>query len=242
VRPVRKLGLGIARYWPWPVAVRIKNGRRMFVDLRSAVSRGIFVKGEFDPVVFEPLHGVLRQGGTFLDVGANVGFYSMLALDAVGLDGAVHAFEMDERPRRCLRKTIAQERISNLSLHEFAVGNRNGNIGVAMQEDCGNSSVVDTGGQRQIAMQKLDTWWHESGVKKIQAIKLDIEGAELPALQGAEELLRAERPLIVCEVEEELQKRFGYGPKQLLDQFAGLGYRVEPLVGTWSATVVAIPA
>lgn len=241
-RHFRKLGLAVARHWPWPVGVRISNGRRMYVDLRSGVSRGIFAKGEFDPKVFEPFSGVLRPGGTFLDVGANVGFYSMLALDSVGASGAVHAFEMDERPRKCLRKTIGHERIPNLSLHEFAVGNRDGTIGVAMHEDSGNSGMVETGGQRQIAMRKLDTWWHESGAKTIQGLKLDIEGAELLALQGAEELLRAERPLIVCEADEELQRRFGYGSKQLLDQLAALQYRVEPLAGTWSPTVVAYPA
>src|SRR3954471_9092588 len=92
--PLRKLGLAVSRYWPWPVAVRIKTGRRMFVDLRSGVSRGIFAKGEFDPKVFEPLRSALTPGGTFLDVGANVGFYSMLALDAVGATGAIHAFEI----------------------------------------------------------------------------------------------------------------------------------------------------
>lgn len=213
----------------------------MYVDLRSGVSRGIYAKGEFDPKVFEPICSALRAGGTFLDVGANVGFYSMLALDAVGSSGAVHAFEMDERPRRCLRKTIAHEGISNLFLHECAVGNQDGSIGVAMHEDSGNSGVVETGGQRQIAMRKLDTWWHESGTRNIRAIKMDIEGAELLALQGAEEMLRAERPVMVCEADEELQARFGYGQKQLLDCLAGLSYRAEPLAGTWSPTIVAFP-
>lgn len=240
--PVRKLGLAVARHWPWPVAVRIKSGRRMFVDLRSGVSRGIFAKGEFDPKVFEPFRGALKPGGTFLDVGANVGFYSMLALDVVGESGAIHAFEIDERPLRCLRKTISRERLGNLQLHETAVGHRDGTVGLNMREDSGNSGVVEAGGARQVKMTKLDTWWRAAGVKNIQAMKLDIEGAELLALQGAAEMLRAERPLIVCEADEELQKQFGYGPKQLLDQFAALQYRVEPLAGTWSPTVVAIPA
>ena len=213
----------------------------MFVDLRSGVSRGIFAKGEFDPKVFGPLRDALRPGGTFLDVGSNVGFYSMLALDAVGATGAIHAFEIDERPLRCLRKTIAHEGLDNMQLHETAVGHRDGLIGLNPHEDSGNSGVVETGGERQVKMTKLDTWWRGSGAKNIQAIKLDIEGAELLALQGAEELLRAERPLLVCESDEDLQTRFGYGQKQLLDCLAGLRYRVEPVVGTWSPTVVAFP-
>src|SRR6185503_17489568 len=80
LRPFRKLGLEVAKHWPWPVEATIVNGRRMFVDLRSAVGRGIFATGKFDPEVFEPLRNVLKLGGTFLDVGANVGYYSMLAL------------------------------------------------------------------------------------------------------------------------------------------------------------------
>src|SRR4051812_2980869 len=101
LRSFRKLGLMVAEYWPWPVEVTIVNGRRMFVDLRSAVGRGIFATKTFDPEIFEPLRGALKPGGTFLDVGANVGFYSMLALDAVGESGAIHAFEIDRRPLRC---------------------------------------------------------------------------------------------------------------------------------------------
>ena len=239
--PARKVGLAVARRWPWPVAVRIKTGQRMFVDLRSGVSRGIFAKGEFDPRVFEPLRDALKPGGVFLDVGANVGFYSMLALDVVGASGAVYAFEIDERPLRCLRKTISREGLRNFHLHETAVGDRDGEVGWNMREDSGNSGVVETGGERQVKMTKLNTWWRGTGVKTIQAMKLDIEGAELLALRGAAELLRAERPVLVCEADEELQKRFGYGPKQLLDQFAALQYRVEPLAGTWSPTVVAFP-
>jgi FkbM family methyltransferase len=239
--PLRKLGLAASRHWPWPVSVRIKAGRRMFVDLRSGVSRGIFAKGEFDPNVFEPLRSALKPGGTFLDVGSNVGFYSILAVDIVGVTGAIHAFEVDERPLRCLRKTIAHEQLGNFHLHEMAVGHRDGEVGLEMREDSGNSGVVESGGGRQVKMTKLDTWWRATGAKNIQAIKLDIEGAELLALQGAREMLRAERPLLVCEADEALQKRFDYGPRQLVDEFATLGYRVESLAGTWSPTVVAVP-
>lgn len=106
LRPLRKIGLSVAQHWPWPVEATIVNGRKMLVDLRSAVGRGIFATGQFDPAVFEPLRAALKPGGTFLDVGANVGYYSMLALDLVGAQGAIHAFEIDERPLRCLRGTV----------------------------------------------------------------------------------------------------------------------------------------
>lgn len=239
--PVRRAGLELARRWPWPVRTRIATGRRMYVDLRSAVSRGIFVKGEFDPMVFQPIRAALSDGGTFLDVGSNVGFYSMLALDVVGPSGSVHAFEIDARPLRCLRRTIASEQLTNLHVHAVAVGDRDGKVGVHMDADSGLTGVVQSASAPQVMMTTLDAWWRASGASRIQAIKMDIEGAEWLALRGAADLLRAERPLIVCESDETLQQRFGHGPAQLQEYLAGLGYRIDPLAGAWSETIVATP-
>ena len=240
MRPFRKFGLAAARHWPWPVRAKLTNGRRMFVDLRSAIGRGLFMKGEFDPAVFGPLRDALKPGGSFLDVGSNVGFYSMLALDVVGDTGAVHAFEIDERPLRCLRKTVQTENIRNLFLHEAAVGQSDGNTQIAMRADSGHTSMVNDGGQRQVKLVALDTWWRNTGVRSIQAIKIDIEGAELLALKGAVGLLREERPVLVCETEPEWQARFGYDQKDLLKFLEGLGYRVNSLAGALSPTVVAV--
>ena len=114
LRPVRRLLRPVAERWPWPVAVRLRDGRVMYVDLRSAIGRGILATGEFDPGVFVPFRGMLRAGHTFLDVGANVGYYSMLASAIVGGAGAVHAFEIDPRPLRCLRR-IADDLLDRLA-------------------------------------------------------------------------------------------------------------------------------
>src|ERR1700738_5361349 len=87
LRPLRKAGLVAAKYWPWPGNATLTNGRHMYVDLRSPLGRGIYMKGEFDPNVSRPFRHLLRQGDTFLDVGANPAYYSMLALDPPGPAG-----------------------------------------------------------------------------------------------------------------------------------------------------------
>src|ERR1041385_1704182 len=107
--PVRRVGLAVSRHWPWPVKVKLRGGNWMYVDIRSRVGRRLYVKGEFDPEVFTPIRAALKPGGTFLDVGCNAGYYSMLALEVVGPTGAIHAFDVDERARRCLRKTIEKQ-------------------------------------------------------------------------------------------------------------------------------------
>src|SRR5947209_7000962 len=144
LRPLRKLGLAIASRWPRPVSVKLASGRRMFVDLRSSIGRALFMKGEFDPMVFPPLRAALKPGGTFLDVGANVGYYSLLGLDCVGGAGQVHAFEIDPRPLACLRKTVPSECLRNLAVHEVAAGNRDGTATLVACAESGHSRVAQT--------------------------------------------------------------------------------------------------
>jgi len=239
LRPVRKVGLAVAAWWPWPARVSIRNGRRMFVDLRSSIGRGLFMTGQFDTAVFDPLRRALQPGGVFLDVGANVGYYTMLALDLVGDRGSVHAFEMDPRPLRCLRRTVAREGLPNVFINEVAVGAKDGVAHFRAEMDSGHSNVETSGQGKAVRMISLDSWRTAQGVRKIQGIKIDIEGGELWALQGAEKLLREERPLLVCEVCEELAARSGYQRDDLLNFLRGLGYEVEPLAETCSPTIVA---
>lgn len=220
---------------------RLRSGRRIYVDLRSGIGRGIYATGEFDPVVFEPIRTALRPGGTFVDVGANVGFYSMLALDIVGASGAVHAFEIDPRPLRCLRKTIARERLTNLVLHEVAVGRTNGGTRLVAREDSGHSGVAEDGRGPALAMVTLDRWWRQTRIENVQAIKIDIEGGECAAVEGAQELIREMRPVVVCEADDDLQRRSGGRVGDLMDLLTALGYRTSALPGAWSPTVVARP-
>ena len=227
LRPLRKIGLAAAARWPFPVKCRIHSGRAMFVDLRSAVSRGIFMRAEFDPAFFLPLKKILRPGDVFLDVGANVGYYSMLALDLVGSDGVVHAFEIDPRPLRCLRKSIATERIPNLRVHEVAVGNQIGRAKLVRESDCGNSHLTSghSAVGMDVGMTTLDSWHAEQCKPRIRAIKLDIEGGELAALQGASQLLLDEAPAIVCEAWDNVEPAFSKAALFLRE----LGYTIEAI-------------
>ena len=237
----RAARLALAKRWPWPVRARLRSGRRMYVDLRSGIGRGIFVTGEFDPVVFDPIRAALRPGGTFLDVGANVGFYSMLALDVVGPTGAVHAFEIDPRPLRCLRKTIDRERIANLTLHAVAVGRTNGTARLVRRQDSGHTGLAGEGSGTPVSVVTLDSWWRSSAIQSVQAIKIDIEGGEPAAIEGARELLRATRPVIVCEADDALLGTTNRSVAGLVALLTSMGYRTRPLDGVWSPTIVAAP-
>jgi FkbM family methyltransferase len=237
--PARKLGLAVSRCWPWPVRVKLLNGRHMYVDIRSRVGRRLFVQGQFDPEVFTPIRGVLKTGGTFLDVGSNAGFYSMLALDLVGPTGSIHAFDVDPRPLRCLRKTIQTESISNLIVHAKAVSNKDGMGVLEMIGDCGWTHLQEGGTGPTIPTITLDTWRTQNSVYNIQAIKMDIEGGELAALQGAVKLLQEERPLLVCEMVDKHISRVGYKSTDIVHLLESIGYRTRWHEGVWFPGIIA---
>jgi FkbM family methyltransferase len=239
LRPIRNVCLAAARRWPWPVRVKLCNNRHAYVDLRSRVGRALFMKGEFDREVFAPMRGVLKEGGTFLDVGANAGFYSLLALDLVGPTGAVHAFDVDGRALRCLRKTVQREALRNLHVHAVGISNTDGFARLDLISDCGRTRIQSSGTGPMVPTMTLDTWRLKFPVRNVQAIKMDIEGGELAALQGAARLLSEERPLLVCELLESHTRHAGYKKAEVVQLLQSLGYRVEWHEGVWYDGIIA---
>lgn len=199
------------------------------------------VKGEFDPAVFGPIASALRSGGTFVDVGANVGYYSMRALDLVGESGQVHAFEIDPRPLKCLTRSVDAFRLTNLHVHPVAVGACIGTGKLIKEPECGHSHVSAVGHGLPVPLTSLDAWRENCHVTAIQAVKIDVEGGEYEVLKGAESLLREERPLIVVEADEALQAMSNSTCVQIVDYLEQRGYRTERLLNGWSPTIVGWP-
>jgi len=211
----------------------------MYVDLRSAIGRGLFIQKEFDPGFFRPIEKALGPGRTYLDLGANVGFYALLARDIVGETGRVYAFEVDERALRCLSKTVRSRGITNLHVNKAAVGRRNGKAYVVKQRDSGHTYVSDRmiRGATEISVTTLDNWFERENRPQIDVVKIDLEGAELDALQGAQRMLSERRPVIVCEA----AGAAGPTKSTVALRLRELGYRVEAIPEVCSPAIVAYP-
>jgi len=242
IYPLRKLGLVLATYWPFPVKATLQDGSTMWVDLRSAIGRAILVKGEYDYEVWRAIEGILRPGDVFVDVGANVGYYALLASRRVGRSGQVHAFEIDPRPLRCLRINAKECQNHNLTLHEVAVGDLEGFGVLVAAQDCGHSAVQQAGRGMTVAMLSLDHWMERQGtLSHVDVIKLDIEGGELAALEGAKRLIEKHRPSIICEAWDEGTAKNVPGKRKILSFFESVNYSTDYAVGTCSLTIVALP-
>jgi FkbM family methyltransferase len=242
LRPLRNLLYPVASKWGFPVASSLHWGRTCYVDLRSCLGRGLLITGQFDQPIADFITANLGPGGVFFDVGANVGYFSLLALEKVGPEGEAHAFEVDPRTLKLLRMTQAKGRIDNLSIHPTAVGDFEGTVDlVTFSENYWTYVNLSPSKKARHRMSRLDGCVPDLAGKRVQVIKIDVEGMELKVLQGGRNILQEHRPLLVCEAVPENLARFDNTVQELEAYMAGLGYSMSELPGTNDPNVIFRP-
>ena len=113
---------------------------------------------------------------------------------------------------------------------------------LTLMPDCGHNTVRTGGEGIPVPMTDLDSWRRKHGVRNIQAMKVDVEGSELAAMQGAAELIREERPVIVCEAEVDwFPPGTVYEKKDLVALLESFNYSVTWLDNVCSSTLLARP-
>ncbi len=140
----------------------------------------------------------LDASGVVLDVGANIGYYSLYTLPRAG---AVHAFEPDPRALPVLRLNLAAH--SNAHVHSVAIGNRIGKSSFILEPNSEVSHLADSsthlGGNRcGVDVTTIDHFVAEKDLR-ITGIKIDVEGADLDVIEGAIQTLASQAPLVLTE-------------------------------------------
>lgn len=223
---------GLCRRPPSPFLMRMPGEMGGYVylcDLRDAIAREVCFTGMYGPQETSIFRALLRPGMTFVDVGANWGYFSLLASHLVGDGGRVVSLEPDPRLFPVLSENVARNRIGNASLHQLAAARERGELSLAgFDEEAGNFGisriVADASGERVFTVRAdtLDRVLEEAGVGSVDLLKMDIEGAEAAALAGLGRSLRERR---VRRLLIELH------PAELAEQGTSAGEVVEALRG-----------
>ncbi|MBN1439739.1 MAG: FkbM family methyltransferase [Anaerolineales bacterium] len=163
-------------------------------------------------------------GGTVFDLGANVGYYTLIASLRAGEQGRVFAFEPLPRNLEFLRRHLALNQAGNVTVVGAAVSDRGGTVRFAEDASTSRGRIGPEGGFEVCAV-ALDEWIESGRLPVPDLLKIDIEGAEFLALQGMEKTLSQSHPPIF------LSTHSGKIHKACLDFLAALGYRVFPTDG-----------
>jgi len=140
---------------------------------------------------------LVSPGDTVFDIGANVGFYTLLASVQTGPKGTVVAFEPLLRNVELLERHVRLNALRNVSVVRAAVGNRKGTIRFAPDLHSNSMGHIDETGSLEVPLVSLDGLMESGAIAMPDVVKIDVEGAEYDVLQGAAQLVARARPLIL---------------------------------------------
>ena len=216
------------RFSPGDVTEAEVDGVKIALDRADgSVSEPMLRDRVYEPHVSAVLRSVLEPGMTFVDVGANIGFFTMLGAAMVGSTGRVIAVEPNSENCRLIVRSLELNGYGNVTLLPVALADKTGwsyfvsHLGSNGSLSGGSDSGV-LGGWGQI----VPTVRGDQVISgRIDVVKMDVEGAEAMVVTGLTPLIDRYRPVIVTEASEEMLARVsGSGLADYLRWFAGRGY------------------
>jgi FkbM family methyltransferase len=201
--------------WRW------KNDLRYFLAFSPLVPSFI---SDCSPVKGYELKRKLQPGDVVVDAGAYPGDYAIFAARKVGPSGRVICFEPGENNRAVLEKNVRGEGLSNVTIVPKGLWKEDAVLQFR-QDGLASTALDPSAGGDSIAVTTLDAELARLAVKSIQVLKMDIEGAEIEAIQGAKETLLRSRAY-VCIASYHVVN--GENTSRFLEEFLrGIGYHAE---------------
>jgi FkbM family methyltransferase len=198
---------------------------------RKDIARAILHRGRYEPVETEVALGRLKPGMTAIDAGANIGHYAMIAAATVGPSGRVVAFEPDGDNHAALVANLALNGFGNATAEKLALGAGPGEL--TLYRDRANrgghslvaANVQIEAGASSVRVVSLDDYAAERlADRKIDFIKIDVQGAEADVLAGAAKILARDMPDLLIEFWPHGIRAAGGEPMALVEGLLKLGY------------------
>ncbi len=202
-------------------AIVLPTGLRMRLPRTSKFATEVFItRSNVDWGSEELFANHLDASGAVLDIGANIGYYSLYVLPRIS---EVHAFEPDPRALAVLQSNLAGH--SNAHVHNLAVGNCTGRSLFALEQTSEVSHLVGPSTEPGMELQEVEVTTIDNFVADrnlhVTGIKIDVEGADLDVIEGGLKTLGSQSPLVLTETKPD---------ERLLNLIRPLGYRVFAFV------------
>lgn len=214
------------------ITITLDRGFSLSLDLDDPEQNRLYFYGDYDERrEADLISRVLDPGEVFWDVGANIGFFTLLAAACLKGKGLVVALEPAPAAWEQLQRNLRLNPWTNIVTLPVAASDREGtatlyftprgadggaNLYAALPKQSGSTSVPTL---------PLDTLRAREGLPYPHFLKVDVEGAEYAALQGARDILAAGRPLLLVELKEERMQAGGWAAHQLEEYLRDFGYR-----------------
>lgn len=219
----RRLGPSMGRR-----VIRSRRGFIVSIDLGDWMGQALYATGEYEPSTSNIIERLIGPGDTVLDVGANIGYFSLLAARCVGGSGTVFAFEPSEETRKQFHENVLINKLSNIKVFDVAAGNSDGlaSFYLGPVGHAGLSSLRPLENTERIS--KVRTGRIDDLIppnQRVSLVKLDIEGGEYDAIQGMRSCLDSHGPDLIIEINNRFLREMGCSAERLFALLADLDYR-----------------
>lgn len=214
----------------------VANGIPMWVDTRDRViATHLLGEGVWEASETAAFLTHLRKGMAVFDVGANIGYYTLLAARAVGPSGRVWAFEPEPHNFALLTRNAAESGFTNVRLVNAAVSDRAGVLRLHLDDANFGAHSLEAGSVRtssgrsvEVETVSLDRYADEAlSCEAGVLVKVDVQGAEALVVAGAQRLFELPNVTVFLEIWPEALARAQADAADLLAALEGLGFRFE---------------
>ena len=211
---------------------QLSSGTVVACDLWDKVQFDMWWGGETYEIRQAPyFKSLLKPQCVVFDIGANVGYYSLIAAPLVGPEGRIYAFEPAAEQFRHLKDNATRNGFSQILPYKVALSDKPGEAVLHLDDEFNTGSAfLRPAGARNIRDEivnctTLDDFVESQQVNRIDAMKIDVEGSELAVLRGGQKTLERFRPVLLVEVKEQHQRLAGFSRRELYDQLIAQDYR-----------------
>jgi FkbM family methyltransferase len=224
-----------------PVWVEVEPRMAMLLDPNDLVQSYIMAYGAWEPETWNAMSKHLGSGGVFVDVGAHIGYYTLKAAQVVGSQGRVLAIEPNPDTLPILRENVAANHDAMVTVEPVACSDSDTTLELfsAAGANSGESSLSRKNAEQAGALKasyhvparRLDAIIQACGVLRLDLLKIDVEGAELLVLKGAQETLDRFHPVVTMELEESQLISMGTTVAAVTEWLRDRGYTVLTSIG-----------
>ncbi|MEK7087609.1 MAG: FkbM family methyltransferase [Patescibacteria group bacterium] len=217
-----KLLRGFLTIIPNRMTVRILQGKLKGKKWIKGSGVNGYWLGSYERKQTKIFEKTVNKGDVVFDIGANVGFYSLLAAEIVGSSGKVFSFEPLPENVKFLKKHIEINNYKNIFVFDNAVSDKSGHS-FFKKEDSRSLGRLSDSGKFKVEIIAIDDWIASKKLPMPNVMKIDTEGAEMNVLKGAENTLKANRPIIFLSIHS------GESHKKCCGYLLSMGYKLEPI-------------
>jgi len=210
---------------------RLHNNFYMLLNPTEHIQQQLFWYGCYEKELGDLLKKMLRPNDVFIDIGANIGYFSLLSA-TISPSVKVISFEPVKDLFQKMKENFSINNSKNIVAINTAVGetNEQHELFLSAPDNLGMSSFHQpenySGRKEKVEVIVFDDWFKTSGLTKIDLIKLDIEGSELAALKGMRAVLIEQRPVLIVEINPKTLSLFGLKPLDICNYLIQLNFEV----------------